>query len=158
MGEKEKQAQEFFIFKEFATTVNNYPEFDFDISSIKNEPPPKPDISCRLNGKECFFELTEITDEKVARIAWEHLKGCFFSQDEPLIRTFAKKEKKTYEGLTGDLHLLAYYDKQVAPIGRVVVAGGIVTLTMQRMIGDGPWVSIWIFDTWKKEFVVYTSE
>jgi len=57
--EKEKARRECDIFVEFAKAA----KLDLEPDSVKSERPRKPDISCRVTGRRCYFELAEIADE-----------------------------------------------------------------------------------------------
>ena len=61
--EREKACYERRIFSEFAAVA----ELDVRAGSIKSERPPKADVSCMISGNRHYFELTEITDEDLAR-------------------------------------------------------------------------------------------
>jgi hypothetical protein len=148
------------IFAQFAEVANESLNLGIDATSIKCEDEPKPDISCMMGAGKCYFELTEITDEGLARSVSISVKemtitGGVFSQDSPLIDALTNKAIKTYPDLDGSLDLLAYYDKQYPPS-----AGAIQESTrrelywiIQSMTRFGQWSRIWIYDTWNKRIL-----
>lgn len=88
-----------------------------DPGTPRNEKPPLPDISCRIEGRPYLFELGEITDEELAADVSTSLRtgevggGCF-SEEGPLIRIIRKKAASTYKTNGAPLDLLLHYDKQ----------------------------------------------
>jgi len=82
-----------------------------------NENPPRPDIRISIGGRDYYFELGEITDEKLAKSISDSLKtktvsGCALSGDEPLEKMLKKKCEKTYETGGAPIDLLLYYWRQ----------------------------------------------
>jgi hypothetical protein len=142
------------IFYEFAMTVN----IQVDEKLIQSEKPPKPDISCVVSGQKHYFELVEITDEKAAKsysLSIKHMqpRTCSYSNDNPLIRAFESKSKKTYETLDGSLELLAYYDKQPSAPWLKSETLETVYQVIREMLQSGPWCRIWLYDVWKKQIL-----
>src|SRR5258706_10994566 len=67
-----------------------------DALEHENWDPPYPDIRSAIEGQPYFFELGEITDEKVAlsiniQFKTGQVTGGPFSQSEPLLRMFRQK-------------------------------------------------------------------
>ncbi|HVS83622.1 MAG TPA: hypothetical protein VHE60_17965 [Pyrinomonadaceae bacterium] len=139
------------IFNQFIATTN----LRVDTGSIQSEKWPKPDISCAISGQHHYFELTEITDEGLARnmSCIDPLKptgGAYFD-DRPLLKAFSTKSHKTYISCDGALELLAYYDKQYPPLDlQPSIAQQFCWMT-QDMILRGPWSRLWIYDSGNKK-------
>lgn len=158
--EERKAKNEKRIFSEFAVVAKAVANLEIELSSIVNEDPPKPDISCLISGQKHYFEMTEITDEDLARRVSISLKdnivtGGFFSQDGPLVDAFTKKEQKTYLDLDGPLELLAYYEKQYPPPKGKIRGSTLYELDSrtQGMTVFGQWKRLWIYDTWNKRIL-----
>lgn len=135
------------IFAEFASAAR----LNIDAGSIRSE--DKPDISCMVSGQRHRFELTEITDEDLARNVSINRKtfkttGGPYSDDEPLIRAFSNKAAKAkyYSVLDGKLELLAYYDKQPPPFELQPSTKVDFYWLTQDMVFLGPWSRLWIYD------------
>jgi len=163
--EEEKARYERLIFTDFAKAANTVADFSVNLESVKSEEPPKPDISCTIDGQRNYFEMTEITDQGLARnvsISIKKMKitGRFFSQDEPLIKAFSSKAKKTYPPLDGPLELLAYYDKQYPPPTNLIQESTLNTLCLiiRDMTIFGPWSRLWIYDQWNKNILGCVSD
>jgi hypothetical protein len=152
--EKEKARNERRIFTEFVAAA----DLDIDGDSIQSERPPKPDLSCTVSGERHYFELTEITDEDLARNRSISLKTCQttggpISDDEPLARAFSNKAAKaqnSYKSLDGKLELLAYYDKQDPPLDLQPATNAHLFWVSQDMV-LGTWSRLWIYDTSNKK-------
>jgi hypothetical protein len=152
--EEDKARYEQTIFTEFVEAAN----LDVDMNSLKSERPPKPDINCTISGERHYFELTEITDQDLARNVSISLKtlettGGAYSDDEPLVRAFSSKAVKaqnSYTPLDGKLELLAYYDKQYPPLELQAATKEHLYWVTQNMVLLGPWSRLWIYDTWNK--------
>ena len=117
---EEKARIERLIFFEFAKSANLSHDLKVDLASIQSNDPPAPDVSCRIAGNLHYFEMTEITDNDLAKnvnISRREgvITGGAFSQDKPLFKAISNKSQKSYLGLDGPLELLAYYEKQYPP-------------------------------------------
>jgi hypothetical protein len=147
------------IFCEFAMMAN----LQADEELIQSEEPPRPDISCVVSGQRRYFELVEVTDEKVAEsysLSIKHMqpRSCSYSNDNPLIRAFESKSKKTYETLNGSLELLAYYDKQPSTPWLKDETLENVYRVSQEMLQSGPWRRIWLYDSQKKQILWHAPD
>jgi hypothetical protein len=58
-----KEMSEMAIFTSFASATG----INLDPSTVRNEKPPTPDISCKIDGVPRLFELGEIAGEPLAR-------------------------------------------------------------------------------------------
>ncbi|MGH9802430.1 MAG: hypothetical protein ACRD82_18855 [Blastocatellia bacterium] len=158
--EERKASYERRIFREFADAALSQAKLEIDLKSIVSEAPPKPDISCAIGTQKHHFEMTEITDENLAKrvsISQRDLvmTGGASSQDGPLIRAFTNKSQQTYADLDGPLELLAYYDKQYPPPPKGIQKATLNQLywVAQEMVVFGPWSRLWIYDTWNKRII-----
>ncbi len=152
--EKEKARRERDIFVEFAKAA----KLDLEPDSVKSERPRKPDISCRVTGRRCYFELAEIADEEAARDHSIHLNddeiyGGRLSHVQPLKHVVSAKASKQYCDLDGPLELLFYYEKQVAPYFDLTI----IPANMGPIVNQNRWTRIWAYDTWKKT-ILWTSD
>lgn len=155
MREQEKAERERIIFQRFASAAGQRAEH----GSINSERPPKPDISCIIEGVKHHFELGEITDQGLASRLAQALRemritGGFFSQDKPLLSLISQKATKNYGDLEGPLDLVLYYDKQYPP-----PEGGLTEFTLAKLeqhaleMLAGAWSRIWIFDNWNQQIL-----
>lgn len=128
-------------------------EIGIDLDSPANEKPPRPDISCTIDGDPYFFELGEVTDQSLARDVsmsardGEDGDGGFFDEDEPLLRIIRKKTLSTYQTGGAPLDLVLHYDKQ-SPISPAECLRRHETDIAAALIPTGPFSRIWIYDSW----------
>jgi hypothetical protein len=163
--EGKKARRELKIFRLFAAVASTDAGVRIDLGSIKNELPPKPDISCTIDGERHYFELREIVDAGLARITGTAIKEMritvgSFSQDEPLLNAFSVKSTKKYDVSDGKLELLAYYEKQSPPPEELLGRSTLTTLywKTEDMTTLGPWYRLWIYDVCNKRILaVYPS-
>jgi hypothetical protein len=151
--EEEKSIRERTIFTQFIENAG----LPVDPNSISSERPPKPDLSCLIEGERHFFEMCEVTDEGLAARFTQAIKtmlttGGFFRQDRPLLKVFEQKAKKAYETNGGKLEILVYYDRQTPP-----PAGGLLESTQHqlhliaRSMLSERWSRLWIYDVTGRE-------
>jgi hypothetical protein len=142
------------IFEEFVKAA----DLEVEISSIRSERPPLPDVSCLIVGERYYFELAEIADNDLARnlaLTEKDLKtrGGAFSYSDPLQRVFQIKVAKNYAAPTGKLELLAYFDKQYPPTFDDSYIPREVGSLAKSMITSGVWRRIWFYDNWNKRIL-----
>lgn len=147
--ENEKAFRERRIFTAFVAAAG----LEIDAGSVSSESPPKPDISCTILGHRHAFELTEITDDDLARNVSVNQKtgvtnGGPYSDDEPLLKTLSAKANRNYcAGVGTELELLAYYDKQRPPhLGLDPSTKTELALLFRKMLLFGAWSRIWLYD------------
>ena len=141
-----KAAIELSVFVEFARAAN------LTVESPESADAPYPDIHCRINDQEYWFELGRITDTKLARILsnkWPTAPEPFsFAQREPFARIIQQKTKKRYETNGRPVDLVLHFDQQ--PPDRMAferfVQGQADALEQLR--GLGVFSRVWIYDAW----------
>ena len=149
--DEEKARRERAVFAEFAEATR----LQVDLASIQTEAPPKPDISSSIDEQKHYFELGEVTNQRLAQrfsVAMKTMQqtGGFYSQDDPLLSTLQSKSGKDYGKLDGPLQLLAYYDKQYPPPLVRVSINDTLFWTIQSMVME-KWYCVWIYSTWEKK-------
>lgn len=159
--ENQRASRERQIFAAFAASA----KLKIDAGSVSSEAPPKPDISCTILGCRHYFELTEITDNDLARNVSVNLKaqvtnGGPYSDDEPLLKSLSAKAGRNYDGVVGgQLELLAYYDKQRPPFGLEPSTKTQLALLFRKMLIFGEWSRISLYDSNEtKVLLVYSRE
>lgn len=129
-----------------------------DPSTVRNEAPPMPDISCTIGGVPHLFELGEITDEGlaeqtgIAQRTQADGEGGVVSEEQPLVRMILKKAQSTYETGGAALDLVLHYDKQY-PISPAEYLDGHEAEIAKAMAPNGPFSRIWIYDGWEKRIL-----
>jgi len=129
---------------------------DIDPRTIENCRSPEADMLCRISGKPHYFELGEVTDERLARrasIAAKQGKDTFggpFLQLEPLCRIYEQKCSKAYETHGHDLHLLLYYstDHQVPYTDGVRTEISKQRDEIKQKLRHSPFSIAWLYDGW----------
>ena len=92
-GDQKKEVKELRTFIGFCRAAG----LDVDPRTIENRKPPEPDIYCELSGHGQFYELGELTDERIPRNAAEaqragsDIHGGSHSPSEPLGRMVFQK-------------------------------------------------------------------
>ncbi|MGH9967299.1 MAG: hypothetical protein ACREBG_05635 [Pyrinomonadaceae bacterium] len=153
--DEDKARHERRIFAEFASAA----DLRVDAGSVQSERPPNPDLSCTISGSRHYCELTEITDEDLAKNVNINLKtrettGGPYSDDTPLLKAFsgkAAKARKSYPIFNGKLELLAYYDKQRPAYDLQPATKVQLYWLTQDMVLFGVWSRLWIYDTRNKK-------
>jgi hypothetical protein len=113
-SDEKKQAIESRVFVKFAETTMLLA----DPLEHTNEDPPRPDILARVDGRNYYFELGEITDELHAQNISLALKsrmatGCAHSAVGPLREMmYDKCSRKSYDTNGSPVDLLLYYWRQ----------------------------------------------
>ena len=127
-----------------------------DPGTAKNEKPPLPDISCKIDDAPYFFELGEVTDEELAEQVGISKRtqadgdGGFFGEEKPLLRMVSKKaESTTYSTGGVPLDLVLHYDKQY-PFDPAYYLERYEADIAAAMTPNGPFSRIWIYDSWTK--------
>jgi hypothetical protein len=101
--------------------------------------------------------LGEITDRGLASglskaIKTGEITGGAFSQDQPFAYILEQKSNKSYRiRKVGILELILYYDKQYPPPQSWNLAASLGHSIAEKMIQQGPWIRIWVYDDWKKK-------
>jgi hypothetical protein len=146
--EEQKALRERTIFAQFAEVAG----LQVEPASITSERPPKPDVSCLIEGEPHYFEMCEVTDEGLAARITQSIKTMsitagFFRQDGPLLKVLEDKAQKDYETNEGKLELLIYYDRQSSPPN-----GGLRESTQRQLhliaktMLSERWSRMWIYD------------
>lgn len=150
-----KETHEMKVFTAFSQAAN------FDLGSSANCKPPYADVRCFIGGKPYFFELGEITDERLAQDVSESLKsgidgpgGCF-SEEGPLLRLLLNKARVTYQTDGAPLDLVLHYFKQF-PIDPAGVMRSKQSAVAAALLPYGPFSRIWVYDGWSKS-ILWTS-
>ena len=126
-----------------------------DPGTAKNEKPPLPDISCKIDDAPYFFELGEVTDEELAEQVGISKRtqadgdGGFFGEEKPLLRMVSKKAESTYSTGGVPLDLVLHYDKQY-PFVPSDYLNRYEADIAAAMTPNGPFSRIWIYDSWTK--------
>lgn len=145
--EERKQSIESLIFISFAYETKLNPD-PFEHS---NEDPPRSDVLTRIDGREYFFELGEITDEALAKGIAESVKtgtvsGCALSQEEPLAKMLKQKCEKLYETNGAPVDLLLYYWRQGPYMETIIGYLNDNSLEINKLLTLSQFTQIWIYD------------
>jgi hypothetical protein len=94
MNQLNQRKREIQIFKKFTDEC----PYKINLTSVKKENPPKPDIYCRLkDGTELFFELVECLDNSIAKTTSNQISLKYLLDDEvnklPLYKRMRFKRK-----------------------------------------------------------------
>ncbi len=147
-GAAKKEAFELSVFIEFATAAH------LAVESPENAQPPRPDIRCRIQGEECWFELGRITDTNLARTIsgeWPKAPKPFsFAQEEPFVRIIEKKAASQYQTDGHPLDLVLHFDQQ--PPDRAALTRHLQenAAALNDLKQRGPFSCIWIYDGWSR--------
>lgn len=95
--------------------VKNYYRHPEEMVFVESKEPPYPDCYCRFfDGKQVYFELSEIVDEGIAKKGYG--TGTDFSEDTFLYRILTDRIRdkitKQYRSDGLDVHLLLYFNIQ----------------------------------------------
>lgn len=149
---KKNERNELAVFIDFAAVAG----IDVDPGSVVNAPSPEPDIRCTREGKPHYFELSEITDQKLARCSarafkYDEQTVTAFSYDCPLKYIIEKKSTRKYTSGGAPVELVLYYQTQHAPpswhfsdLRARNMAG------LEALVLSGLFRRVWIFDAVKK--------
>lgn len=148
-------------FRKFAKVA----PIEIDPRTIESRFPPEADILCRISGKPHYFELGEVTDERLARTATtaaragETIFGGSYLQLEPLCRIYAQKCSKSYETQGRELHLLLYYstDHQVPHTEGLRAETLKRRDQIRRMLTKSPFTTAWLYDGWDDVVIDYVQ-
>lgn len=154
-----KQELERQVFLEFAEAA----KVDVEQGSVKSEDPPIPDISCKIDGKTCYFELTRVADQaiandighinKVSRKTGEAPCGKTSSySDKEILETAVSKKAKIPHKTDGcRFDLLVYCDGYFHPrIQMDLVRESIKRLEKSY---ENRWNKIWLYDQTSKKIL-----
>jgi len=79
MNQLSQGKREVQIVKKFADIC----PYKIDVTSVKKENPPKPDIYCKLkDGTELYFELVECLDNPIAKTPSDQVSLKYLLDDE----------------------------------------------------------------------------
>jgi hypothetical protein len=161
--DQQKVYIEWKTFRDFATASG----LDIDPRSIETcDPnaasPPLPDVCCLVSGEPAYFELGEVTDEGLARIASiaqknrDPVYGGAFLQRQPLVRIFLKKCRNRYTTNGCPLHLVLHF-----AVGRQSPFVPQLNNDLEkwrdrlvRRIQRSQFDSVWLYDDWRKRVLV----
>jgi len=116
----------------------------------ENEREPLPDIRSRIDGQTYYFELGQIVDEELARRAsisekTGEITGGFYSELDPLLKSFREKCAKSYPTGGAPVDLLLYYSMQAPPEDSLLEYLKRYEAEISQLIRDGPFSRIWIY-------------
>jgi hypothetical protein len=154
-GDAKKEAFELSTFNEFASAAGLL------VDSAENAKQPQPDIRCRIDGEERWFELGRITDTHLAEtisLSWPKDPTPFsFAQKEPLLRIIEKKAAAHYETNNRPVDLMLYFDHQ--PPDRTALRRHLEehAAAVKNCKQGGRFARIWIYDRWSKS-VLWKSD
>ena len=150
--EQSKEYREWVVFKRFSAKSG----LDIDPRSIGSCKPPEPDIFCEVSGSGQYFEIGEVTDEKLAERAGQAEKANTdvhagsFSQAEPLEKMLIQKcvKSKTYllNGLQLSL-LLHYTVGHQVPHDEVILHVCAQSRT-KEILQQSSFRAIWFYNGW----------
>lgn len=105
----------------------------------------------RIDGREYFFELGEITDEALAKGIADSVKtgtvsGCARSQEKPLAKMLKQKCEKRYETNGARVDLLLYYWRQSPYMETIVGYLNDNNLEIAKLLTLSQFAKIWIYD------------
>ncbi len=143
-----QSAEENAIFGAFAEAANLKLE-----GQPKIEYPPKPDISCRIEGVVYFFELGEIVDSAVAKQrsdlrrygSAEHVS---FDPIGSLGYIIEKKKNRTYDGTATPVDLLLHADVLQLPHNAIEAFRPEIEKLLSKF------QRVWVFDLTRREVVL----
>jgi hypothetical protein len=150
-ADSRKEAFELSVFEEFAKAAY------ISMESPENAKPPRPDIRCRIDGEEYWFELGRITDTKLARaisVEWPKAPTPFsIAQKEPFVRMIEKKAAAQYETNGQPVDLVLYFDQQ--PPDRKALERHLQedAAALNDLHQRGPFSRIWIYGRWSKSML-----
>ena len=149
---QKKEVKELGTFIGFCRAVG----LDVDLRTIENRIPPEPDIYCELSGHGRFYELGELTDERIPRNAAEaqragsDIHGGSYSSLEPLGRMVFQKcaKQPRLKGIPADIvlhfsvsHMVPYPPMLAAFLAEsgAAIKAGLTASAFSR---------IWFYDEW----------
>jgi hypothetical protein len=148
---RKKDENERRIFRHFVRAA----ELSINPRSVRSLRPPRPDISCRLNGSPHYFELTRMVHHDSANAMGHHLSqltrtgsapplGADIYSDRGALReTIERKASKKYQTSGRPVALLIYIDGVFHP-------PKMPSSWAQTILGEeGPkrhWAGIWLYD------------
>jgi hypothetical protein len=123
------------IFVEFAAIA----KLELEPESVKSEKYPLPDLSCRIGGRQYYFEVKEVTDKR------------------KLLREISDIKLKSYFAPSGYLELLICYTSEEKPHLAEMVQS-LVELA-KDMTELRRWHRLWIYDRHAKQILwTYSSD
>jgi hypothetical protein len=147
-GDAKKQAFELSVFDDFAEAA------PFPVESRSNGAQGYPDILCRIDGTEYWFELGRITDEiltKLVNSLWPgNPKPFRFGQEEPLERIIKKKAKKKYKTDGRPVDLVLHFNQQPPDTAALQQYAKTHIDALADLTRSGPFSRVWIYDGWSK--------
>ena len=124
--------------------------------------PPLPDVGCLVSGCPEYFELGEVTEEKLARaasIAMKNGKGVYggvVSQRLPLVQIFLKKCRNRYTTNGYPFHLVLHFAVgRQSPIEPQLIND--LSKWRDRLVERircSPFTCVWLYDDWEKRVLV----
>jgi hypothetical protein len=131
-------------------------KLDVDPRTIQNRDVPEPDIYCEVSGSSRYFELGELTDERIpqnearARRAGRDIHGGYISQSGALEKMIFAKCAKTYHSRDVTVGLLLHFS-----VGHQVPCSQFLAAWLSESganvmaaLHSSPFDTIWIFDCW----------
>lgn len=145
-GAEKKRIAEMKVFSSFAQTA----QLAIDSVTVHSEEPPKPDIFCKIDGRDYYFELGEVTDCELAGQLGQASKTMEpapgpFSQEEPFAYMLQEKTKKTYETGGVPVDLVLYFDKQYPMIEGIREHVAKYATELGLLVSSGPFERVWIY-------------
>ena len=152
LTDKKKREQK--IFAAFARRSG----LNISESSIKSCKEPMPAICCHLDGREHFFELTEVVPQVQAQAI--NTKGVYHSSfpdpkqrgPQAMVKRLKEKQKKKYETGGSPVDLLLYFDNDFPMYLPDVKGDGAEPTKIDRAVEEcrhlGPFLRIWSYCSW----------
>lgn len=145
------ESKELSVFIEFANAAH------LSVESPENARPNRPDIHCRIDGEEYWFELGRISDTSFARRLKSNWPGdstpFSFAQEEPFVRIVKQKATKRYDTNGRPVDLVLHFDHQppdTAALQRYVQKHA---AALEHLRQGGPFSRVWIYDEWSKRIL-----
>jgi hypothetical protein len=145
-GEAKKAAFELSVFNEFAKAAL------LSADAPENGGRGFPDVRCKIDGQEYWFELGRITDEILAeqinRVWPKNPRPFTFGQEEPFERIMKQKATKTYQTNGRPVDLVLHFDHQ--PPDRKAIQRHVAQHagTLDELAKR--FSRVWIYDGWSK--------
>jgi len=139
------------VFRQFAAAAGLH----LTPRSVRSLAPPKPDLSCRIDGDPIYFEITRMSHARSADAMGRHLSALSkgIASRPPAADTYddraalrdaiSRKEMRTYATDGCRLGLLVWVDGVYHPSGMPAAWARTI---LAEMGPAGRWTEIWVFD------------
>ena len=156
MGKAEHEREVFFAFAADAG-------LDLDEQSVRSAEPPEPDIFCCIGEEARYFELTRVSDQRLANAVGGTLAAVrrgaesaasdvvSFSDKEAVKSAIKKKAEKEHKTGSVRFDLLLYCDGLFHPQVNVDFVRDVLR-QLEEKYGER-WHSVWLYDVVEKRIV-----